>query len=143
VSALRVYADFSDLPGPEDSDQRIWLSYWGSLCDLARQRIRLRDGMHITIYDSSDGDEDMEVDGIVRHNVSAANIRFAWYVEVDQATFRRVAPPMRVLASTILTCFHCGVHLDGLVTSVEASTRCPRCGGGVLDFLRSSGGASA
>jgi len=31
--------------------------------------------MSITIYDSSDGDEDMEVDGIVRHNVSAANIR--------------------------------------------------------------------
>ena len=75
MSALRVYADFNDLPGPEDSDQRIWLSYWGSLCDLARQRIRLRDGMSITIYDSSDGDEDMEVDGIVRHNVSAANIR--------------------------------------------------------------------
>jgi len=119
------------------------LSYWGSLCDLARQRIRLRDGMHITVYDSSDGDEDMEVDGIVRRNVSSADIRFAWYVEINQATFRRVAPPMRELAPTILSCFHCGVHLDGLLTSLDASARCPRCGGGVLDFLRSSEGDSA
>jgi hypothetical protein len=143
MSALRVYADFNDLPGPTDGDQRMWLSYWGSLCDLARQRIRLRDGMHVTVYDSSDGDEDMEVDGIVRHNASAADIRFAWYVEINQATFRRVAPPMRELAPTILTCFHCGVHLDGLLTSVEAYARCPRCGGGVLDFLHSSEGDSA
>ena len=140
MSAPRVYADFNDLPGPTDSDQRMWLSYWGSLCDLARQRIRLRDGMPITVYDSSDGDEDMEVDGIARHNVSAADIRFNWYVEIEPATFRRVAPPMRELAPTILPCFHCGVHLDGLLTSVDASTRCPRCGGGVLDFLHSSEG---
>ena len=110
----------------------MWLSYWGSLCDLARQRIRLRDGMHITVYDSSDGDEDMEVDGIARHNVSAADIRFNWYVEIEPATFRRVAPPMRELAPTILPCFHCGVHLDGLLTSVDGSTHCPRCGGGAL-----------
>src|SRR2546427_11981218 len=72
MSTPRVYADFNDLPGPTDNDQRMRLSYWGSLCDLARQRIRLRDGMPITVYDSSDGDEDMEVDGIARYNVSAA-----------------------------------------------------------------------
>ena len=143
MSAPRVYADFNDLPGPTDSDQRMWLSYWGSLCDLARQRIPLRDGMHITVYDSSDGDEDMEVDGIVRYNVSAADIRVSWYVEIEPATFRRVAPLTRELAPTILTCFHCGVHLDGLLTGVDASTRCPRCGGGVLDFLRSPEGDSA
>src|SRR2546422_8887350 len=139
MSTPRVYADFNDLPGPTDNDQRMWLSYWGSLCDLARQRVRLRDGMRITVYDSSDGDEDMEVDGIARHNVSAADIRFNWYVEIEPATFRRVAPPMRELAPTILPCFHCGVHLDGLLTSVDGSTHCPRCGGGGLDFLRSPG----
>jgi hypothetical protein len=121
----------------------MWLSCWGGLFYLARQRIRLRDGMPITICDSGDGDEDMEVDAIVRRNVSSADIRFDWYVEVNQATFRRVAPPMRELAPTILSCFHCGVHLDGLLTSVDVSARCPRCGGGLLDFFRSAEGDSA
>src|SRR5437763_6020451 len=102
----RVHADFNDLPGPGDTDQRMWLSYWGSLCDLARQHVRLRSGMRITLYDSSDGEEDMEVDGVAKYDPSSTDPHFNWFVEVRQETFRRV-PHVPSAHRAVLMCFEC------------------------------------
>ena len=116
----------------------MWLSSWGSLCDLARQRIRMQSGMRITLYDSGDADEDMEIDGVAKYDSSATDPRFNWYVEVQQDTFRRIPPLVATYDCTILSCFECGRELVGL-TDVDASTCCPHCGSRVFDFLRLPG----
>jgi hypothetical protein len=98
----------------------------------------LREGMQLTLYDSSDSDEDMEVDAVVRFDASATDIRLNWYVEVELSTFRRVPHSPHESCSLSMPCIHCGVDLEGTPTHLNASTLCPRCGGQVLDFLRRS-----
>ncbi len=139
----RVYADFNDLPRSTDDDRRMWLAYYGSIRDLARQRIRLREGMRLTLYDSSDGDEDMEVEAVVRFDASATDLRLNWYIEVELSTFRRVPHSPDESFSMSMPCTHCGVDLEGTPTHLDASTLCPRCGGLVLDFLRRSADGEA
>ncbi|MBS3933265.1 MAG: hypothetical protein KGZ35_02830 [Truepera sp.] len=57
MSAPRIYADFHNA----DSLGRLRLNSVGTVQDLSRQRVTLRDGLQLTLYS-----EDLEVDGEVR-----------------------------------------------------------------------------
>jgi len=56
----RVFADFHNA----DPQGRLRLNCIGTLEDLARQQITLRDGQLLTLYS-----EELEADGLVRHSV--------------------------------------------------------------------------
>lgn len=59
MDKLRVFADFHNA----DTQGRLRLNCTGTIEDLARQKIWLRDGQELTLYS-----EDLEVDGIVQYS---------------------------------------------------------------------------
>lgn len=66
-SSFKVYADFHNL----DDSNRVRLSCAGTLADLSRQRIELREGLVLTLYmddadDRGQADE-LLVEGVVHH----------------------------------------------------------------------------
>ena len=56
---LRVFADFNNA----DEDSNLRLNSIGTMEDLARQKIELKNGKILTFYS-----EDLEVEGIVKHS---------------------------------------------------------------------------
>lgn len=65
---MRVYADFNAQidPGAPDRNGLVSLNRLGTLRDLCALRIRLREGLRITLYMDSDEASDIEVDAEVR-----------------------------------------------------------------------------
>jgi hypothetical protein len=59
MDKLRVFADFHNA----DIQGRLRLNCTGTIEDLARQKIWLRDGQELKLYS-----EDLEVDGIVQYS---------------------------------------------------------------------------
>ena len=59
MAVPRVFADFHNA----DSHGRLRLNCIGTVRDLARQDVRLRDGTALRLYS-----EDLEVDGIARYS---------------------------------------------------------------------------
>jgi hypothetical protein len=59
MDKLRVFADFHNA----DTQGRLRLNCTGTIEDLARKKIWLRDGQELTLYS-----EDLEVDGIVQYS---------------------------------------------------------------------------
>jgi hypothetical protein len=72
----RVFADFHNA----DPQGRLRLNCTGTVEDLARQRIALRDGQWLTLYS-----EDLEADGQVRYS-DAENL---WVAVIDWQAIRR------------------------------------------------------
>ena len=58
---IRIYADFNAC-----TDGGVDLQRLGTLRDLCAAKIRLRDGLHLTLYSDSSEDEDIEVDATAR-----------------------------------------------------------------------------
>jgi len=73
----RVFADFHNA----DAQGRLRLNCIGTVQDLARQQISLRDGQWLTLYS-----EDLEVDGLVRYS-REENL---WVAVIDWSAIRRV-----------------------------------------------------
>ena len=71
MAALRIYADYNGLAGPEGGPLTIPLDTLGSLRDLTNAGVRLRDGTALTIVDASDGEEDLEADATARYDATA------------------------------------------------------------------------
>jgi hypothetical protein len=66
----RVFADFHNA----DSQGRLRLNCVGTVQDLARQGVRLREGLSLRLYS-----EDLEVEGIVRHSAEEGT----WVAVID------------------------------------------------------------
>lgn len=73
----KVFADFHNA----DSQGRLRLNCIGSVEDLARQHIVLRDGLWLTLYS-----EDLQVDGVVRYSPE----EHLWVAVIDWKAIRRV-----------------------------------------------------
>ena len=127
----RIYVDFNALPGVGEAMQ---LSFYGTLCDLASQRLLLREGLRVVLYDDSDGDEDMEFDATIRYRPNSESIMSRWVAELDAASFRRVPHIPRKPLS--FPCATCNAELHDQLPNLDESSVCPSCGGGVFDFLR-------
>jgi hypothetical protein len=79
MDTQRVYADFQKL----DDDNRLILTCRGTLQDLQRHGIQLREGLHLTLY-TDDADEEgrsdeLRADGVVHFDESARR----WVATID------------------------------------------------------------
>ena len=74
-----IYGDFNNL----DGQNRIRLTTLGSVSDIARLGIQLRDGLHLTITtDDADDDgnsDDLMADGVIRYNEKEK----CWVAQID------------------------------------------------------------
>jgi hypothetical protein len=83
----RVYADFHNA----DSRGRLRLNCVGTLEDLARQRVELREGMVLTLYSDDLDDQgrldELLVDGVV----SFSDEEHGWVAAIDWAAIRHAS----------------------------------------------------
>jgi hypothetical protein len=87
MSAPQIYADFQNL----DDENRIKLTCRGTLQDLQRHGIQLREGMHLTFYtddaDSEGRPDPLLLDGIVHFDAAERH----WVAAVDWTKLRRTS----------------------------------------------------
>jgi hypothetical protein len=74
----RVFADFHNA----DAEGRLRLNCIGTIEDLARHHIELKDGQLLTLY----SEEDVEVDGTVQYS----DMEKMWVVTIDWEQIRQV-----------------------------------------------------
>jgi hypothetical protein len=123
----RVYADFNGLhmTGTAPEIWRVALDTQGTLRHLAKLRLVLKPGMHLTIFDQSDENEDLEADATVVYE----DVTECWMAEVDSKGYRYV-PSLRTVVPAELQCANCGEPLDGVVEKAGGLSKasCPVCG---------------
>jgi hypothetical protein len=83
----KVYADFQNL----DDANRLRLTCAGTIDDLARQGIKLREGLRLTFYTDDADDrglpDELLVEGVVRHEAEQQ----CWVAEVDWTKMRHAS----------------------------------------------------
>ena len=77
MSVARIYADFHNA----DEQGRLRLNCVGTIEDLARYRVELRDGEKLVLYS-----EELEVDGVVQYS----NVERLWVAVVDWQQIREL-----------------------------------------------------
>ena len=77
MSTVRIYADFHNA----DEQGRLRLNCVGTIEDLARYRVELRDGEKLVLYS-----EELEADGVVNYS---ANERL-WVAAIDWQEIREL-----------------------------------------------------
>jgi hypothetical protein len=87
MSHQRVYADFQNL----DDSNRLRLTCAGTMNDLTRQSIELREGLVLTFYmddadDQGDADE-LRTDGVVHYDQEDCS----WVASVDWSALRHAS----------------------------------------------------
>jgi hypothetical protein len=124
---VRIYADFNALI----EDGRVHLDRFGTLRALCAARLRLRDGLQLTLFMDSDVNQQIEVDATVRWiaNPAAAEGGY-WAGEFDPAAFRDVPA---LTGESVTTWFPCSGCSANLATQIETSglsstTCCSACG---------------
>jgi hypothetical protein len=87
MSQPRIYADFHNL----DDDNRLRLTCAGTLKDLERHGIELREGLRLTFYtDDADAEgrpDDLLVDGVVRYDEGQR----CWVAQADWQHLRHAS----------------------------------------------------
>lgn len=118
----RVYADFNALNESPWAPDRLGipLTMYGTLHDLARQGLRLKVGLRLTVYSDSDVDEDLEATATVRFDKSNGT----WFAEFDPEGFRYA--PRGDWDHGPLRCWACAQDID--TPPLDPGERCPRCG---------------
>jgi hypothetical protein len=84
MSGPRVYADFQNA----DPAGRLRLNCAGTVRDLARQGVELREGLALTLYSDDtddDGPAELVADGIVERSAEG------WVARIDWDAIRRAA----------------------------------------------------
>ncbi|MFO0844075.1 MAG: hypothetical protein U0797_17020 [Gemmataceae bacterium] len=83
----RIYADFQNL----DNYNRLRLTCAGTLDDLSRQNLQLREGLVLTLYmddaDDKGRPDELLADGTVRYNAEER----CWVAEVDWTALRHAS----------------------------------------------------
>jgi hypothetical protein len=83
----RIYADFQNL----DSQNRLRLTWAGTVEDLTRHHIQLREGLSLTFYmddaDENGKPDDLLADGVVHFNAEEC----CWVAAVDWAALRHAS----------------------------------------------------
>jgi hypothetical protein len=126
---------FSDFNGLDRVEGYISLEYHGSVCDLSNQKVKLSQGLPLTVYDPSDENEVMEFDGVAeyldKHN--------SWYLKYKKESFRRLLKSDAHKGSGLLNCFHCGEHVSTKTwitkNGYNLTLRCNTCGKYVLESI--------
>jgi hypothetical protein len=133
VGFCRIYADFNAQidPGSDNRPGQVLLERMGTLRDLCAARVRLRDGLILTLYSDSDATNDLEVDAVARWiGEPGARGGGYWVGEFDPRRFRDVPVTKERSVTEWFPCSECGcdlttqIRLNGLSTD----SRCGRCG---------------
>ena len=77
MSVARIYADFHNA----DEQGRLRLNCVGTIEDLARYRVELRDGEKLVLYS-----EELEVDGVVQYS----DVERLWVAAIDWQQIREL-----------------------------------------------------
>jgi hypothetical protein len=127
MSGPRIYADFNGIERSPRDDSRyvIPLDTLGSVRDLANAGIRLHEGFHLTVFDASDDEEDLEGDATVFYDVKSR----VWIAELDEKGYRYIPKEDRSLVMEFL-CIGCRAAFPvntqhGARPTVQ---ECPQCG---------------
>jgi hypothetical protein len=87
MSAPRIYADFQEL----DDENRLKLTCRGTLQDLQRNGIQLRDGLRLTFFTDDADDQgrpdDLLADGVVQFDAA----EWCWVAAVDWTKLRHAS----------------------------------------------------
>jgi hypothetical protein len=91
MAAPRIYADFQNL----DDENRLRLTCAGTLADLSRHEIELREGLALTFY-TDDGDEqgrpdELRADGVVHFNEQEK----CWVAAIDWTAIRHASDELQ------------------------------------------------
>lgn len=84
MEALKVYADFHNA----DAQGRLRLNCIGTIEDLARQRVELREGLPLTFYSDDRNDQGGLDELLVEGIVSFSSEECCWVAAIDWAAIR-------------------------------------------------------
>ena len=127
MSKYRVYADFNGLRDSPRTEGKLALGlhYFGTLKDLSRLKLRLRNGLELDVYSDSDEHEDIEASGVVHFDETARQ----WFVEFAEQDIRCV-PTQPEPAGPRFPCWNCATDLEEQIKSsgLEYGDTCRHCG---------------
>ena len=127
MNTPRIYADFNGYECYEDGRRAVALDTFGSLRDLTNAGLRLRDGLQLTIFDSSDEEEDLEAAATARYDEA----RRVWMAEFPAEQFAYVPKKDRSVDDRFL-CLGCRIDLatwsDAWQRRMPLVELCPHCG---------------
>ena len=87
MNVPRVYADFQNL----DDTNRIRMTCAGTLQDLERHGVRLRDGLVLTLYTDDADDhgrpDELRAEGVVHYD----EVQGCWVAEIDWSELRHAS----------------------------------------------------
>jgi hypothetical protein len=87
MTSPRVYADFQNL----DDSNRVRLTCAGTVEDLSRHGVGLKEGMVLTLYTDDADDQgrpdELQVEGVVRYNAEER----CWVAAVDWSALRHAS----------------------------------------------------
>ncbi len=102
--------------------------------DLSNQKVKLMNGMHLILYDHSDGDEVMVLSGIAEYDTEKKK----WFARVKMDSFERI-PSDRFGHSRPdnWRCCSCGVVVDeskwAIFSRKDYNAVCEYCGKRLLE----------
>lgn len=138
-----VYADFNGIEylSPDRSEAILDLSGYGTLASLARQRIRLAEGMALMLFEPND----LEVLGTAHFDSCrrAPNGGVgAWVARIDATSIRPSVHPAEPSKEHL--CIGCGLNLYQhlSVSGRMFQESCPACGVSILAPLSPPGAAT-
>jgi hypothetical protein len=131
--APRIYADFNSIEylNADKSSATVGLTGYGTLASLSNQKIRLKEGMAVVLYEPND----IEAEGSAhfdRQRIDPAGTGGEWIALIDARNIRactKAEPEFHRHA-----CFCCGKDLLPHLKAVGQSytERCPSCGTSVM-----------
>lgn len=132
----RIYADFNAIEYLDGSrvEARMSITGYGSLASLSKQKIRLSEGLRLTLFEPGD----VEVTGVAHFDPARrdpAGRAGEWVVQFRASEIRDSACGSELTREHL--CFSCGenmyTHLDKVGRRYVES--CPRCGTSVMEPL--------
>lgn len=124
---MRIYVDFNAQLAPG----MVNLMRMGTLRDLNAARIRLQEGMRLTLRSDSDIETDLEVEAIVRWLAEFGVVGGGtWVAEFDSRQLREVPAVQDEPVTSSFPCSGCGQNLASLICrgGLSERTTCPTCG---------------
>lgn len=135
MNVPRLYADFnalpSSLPLPGTSKVRMEITGLGTIRSLARQGLRLRDGMAVLLFEPGD----IQCLATVYFDPSIADPSGkagAWIAELDPSEIEDSSLPEEPDGG--YPCSSCGYDLDAFISSegFNYAQSCPHCGASLM-----------
>ena len=128
----RVYADFNPIEYPLGSDfAEMPLTGFGTLSSLARQRLRLLEGMEVLLFEPND----IECKATVhfdRSRIDPAGRQGEWVARFDPSSIQTL-PLMEESYACEHPCIVCDKPFFGEVRSRTYKDTCVNCGASVME----------